>query len=48
MTSPSKIGGGVGLILIGLFLINISPNKIVGAVLGIISIAFGIGLMASK
>lgn len=46
MVNPLKVGGGAFFMLLGIVLFNKFQNDLRGSVLGIISIAIGITLIA--
>lgn len=46
MVNPLKVGGGAFFMLLGVVLFNQFQNNLTGSILGIISIAIGITLIA--
>ena len=48
MTNPYKFAGGTGAILLGLYFLNQGTDNASMAITGILSIAVGIGIIASE
>ena len=48
MINPWKTGIGAGAIILGVYLIFTNMQDITSVIFGVIAIAFGIGLIASK